>query len=896
MRTSANEHYLTPMFRPRSVAVFGASDSANSVGTVLYRNVRKSGFSGGIYAINPKHKRVQGAKAHASLAEIDEAVDLAVIATPASTVPTIIEDCGRRGVPAAIVISAGFREIGDSGVDLERRMLTAAARHGVRILGPNCLGVLSPHLGLNATFSANDARPGKLALVSQSGALCTAILDWAESNNVGFSHVISTGIGADVGFGEILDFLVSDPLTEGILLYIEGIRDARRFMSALRAAARAKPIVAMKSGRHEQGLKAAVSHTAAMIGGDDIFDAALRRAGVVRVLHFSNFFAAATVLASGLRAKGDRAMIVTNGGGPGVMAADYLTDKRLQLAELSTQTRAALDEVLPDTWSHANPIDIIGDATPERYRRAVEICSRDEDSDGLVVILTPQAMTDPLAVAREITAAHDKKQKPLLTCWMGDEGVEPSRNWFHRHGIPTFRTPEAAVDAFSFLAAHHRNQQMLLQVPEPATHDDTPDVEGAGMIIKDVLKTSRHLLNAAESKAVLAAFRIVTTKSILARTPEEALTVAEGLGFPVVLKIDSADITHKSDVNGVRLNISGARHLRAAYQDLIESVQKQRPEARISGVLIESMIKSPHGRELMIGMVRDPVFGPTISFGMGGTLVEVLGQQALALPPLNRFLAKELMNSGRVARLLSDFRNLPAVDVESIVSMLLRVSEMICELPWLEELDINPLIADENGAIVVDARMVVEPRRPGESRYAHMAIHPYPTELRRCIQLSDGSEVLIRPIRPEDALIESEFVQQLSDKAKHFRFMYALKELTPAMLSRFTQIDYDREMALIAVVQRKGKEQEIGVTRYIINPDGSSCEFAIVVDDEWQGKGLATQLLGYLIEIARQKGLRSIEGKVLSDNKDMLQLSEAMGFRIERDTDDPQVMNVSKRI
>ncbi len=884
------------MFRPRSVAVFGASESPNSVGMVLFRNIRKSGFAGRIYAINPKHKRVQGVKAYARVEDIPDTVDLAVVATPAATVPTIVEECGQHGVPAAIVLSAGFREVGNGGVELERRMLAAAGRHSVRILGPNCLGVLSPHVGLNATFSANGAKPGKLALVSQSGALCTAILDWAESNNVGFSYVVSTGIGADVGFGEILDFLVVDPKTEGILLYIEGIRDARRFMSALRAAARAKPIVAMKSGRHEQGLQAAVSHTAAMVGGDQVFDAALRRAGVVRVLHFSNFFAAATILASGLRAKGDRALIVTNGGGPGVMAADYLTDRQLRLAELSPETTSALDAALPAAWSRGNPIDILGDAAPERYRRAVEICSRDKDSDALIVILTPQAMTDPLAVAREITAAHDQKTKPMLTCWMGEDGIAPSRAWFHEKGIPTFRTPEAAVDAFSFLAAHHCNQQMLLQVPEPATHRDPPDVEGATMIIKDVLKNSRHLLNAAEAKAILAAFRIATTKSILARSPEEALTLAEGLGFPVVLKIDSPDITHKSDVNGVRLNISGARHLRAAYQDLIASVKEQRPRATISGILIEPMIKSPNGRELMIGMVRDKVFGPTVSFGIGGTLVEVLGQQALALPPLNRFLAEELLKSGRIARLLADFRNFPAVDSESIVSMLLRVSEMICELPWLTELDMNPLIADEHGAIVVDARIVVEQHRPSEGRYGHMAIHPYPTEFRRCIQLTDGSEVLIRPIRPEDALIESEFVQQLSDKAKHFRFMYALKELTPAMLSRFTQIDYDREMALIAVVQEQGRELEIGVARYIINPDATSCEFAIVVDDEWQGKGLATELLGYLIEIARQKGLRSVEGKVLSDNKDMLQLSEAMGFRIERDIEDPQIMNISKSI
>ncbi len=891
-----NNHYLTPLFNPKSVAVFGASDTPNSVGAVLFKNLKQSGFRGKLYALNPKHKQVQGTKAYARLEQINEHIDLAVIATPAHTVVEIVDDCGKHGVKAAVVLSAGFREAGDSGANLERQVLTIANRHGVRILGPNCLGIISPHVGLNATFSANNARPGKLALVSQSGALCTAVLDWAESNNVGFSYVISTGIGADLSFGEILDFLVVDPLTEGILLYIEGIRNARRFMSALRAAARAKPIVVMKSGRHEQGLKAAVSHTAALVGGDDVFDAALRRAGVVRVLHFSNLFAAATILSSGLRAHGDRALIVTNGGGPGVMAADYVTDKDLILVELSDESLTALNTILPPTWSHANPIDIIGDATPERYRDVVELCSKDPRADAIIVILTPQAMTSPEAVAREITAVHQHSEKPMLTCWMGEDDVASSREWFHRHGIPTFRTPEAAVEAFSFLAAHHRNQQLLLQVPEPVIHGDTPDIEGATMIIKNVLKESRQLLSGTEAKALLAAFRIPIAKSIAARSPEEALTVAEELGFPVALKIDSPDITHKSDVNGVRLNIAGARQLRAAYQDLVEAVRTKRPDADITGVLIEPMVRSSNGRELMIGMVHDPAFGPAISFGLGGTMVEVLGDQAISLPPLNHFLARELINSGRVARLLADFRNLPAVNMDSIESVLLRVSEMVCELPWLTEIDINPMIADETGAIVVDARMVVEPRAPLGEKYAHMAIHPYPQELRRCVQLTDGSEVLIRPIRPEDAIIEKEFVNQLSAQAKHFRFMYALKELTPQMLSRFTQIDYDREMALIAVTKSNGHEQEIGVSRYIKNPDGTSCEFAIVVDDEWQGKGLATQLLNYLIDIARQKGMRSMEGVVLHDNKGMLQLAETMGFSIERNAEDPLIMNVAKKL
>ncbi len=889
-------HYLSSLFRPRSIAVIGASDRVDAVGGVTFQNILDAGFTGAVYPVNRRHAKVHGARAYKSVEAIGKAIDLAVVTTPAATVAGVIESCARAGVGAAVVMSAGFREVGERGRAREARVLAAARRGGVRFLGPNCFGLMRPDLGLNATFSRNSAGRGRLALVSQSGALCTAILDWAGEHDVGFSSVVSTGIGADIDFGEILDFLVSDPETDAILLYVEGVNDARGFLSGLRAASRAKPITVMKAGRHAEGSRAAVSHTGALVGADDVFDAALARAGVVRVMNFAGFFAAAQILASGIGGNGDRLAVVSNGGGPAVMAMDRLADHHLPAADLSAETMAALDQVLPDTWSHGNPVDVIGDAGPQRYRDAVSLCLEDPGVDGVLAVLTPQAMTNPLQVAEEIAPLGAASGKPFLTCWMGEREVSAARAVFREHRIPEYRTPEAAVDGFNVLAAHHRNQELLLQVPEPLGRGEEPDVEGATMIIDRVLGEGRSVLTEVESKAVLSAFRIPVAATVNVRDPGEALLVAEEIGFPVAMKISSPDITHKSDVGGVRLNVRGAASVRRVFEDMMATVAAARPDARIDGITLQRMQVRPHARELMIGVVRDPVFGPAVSFGIGGTVVEVLADRSVAMPPLNHYLATRLIQGTRVARMLAQFRHLPAARIDSLVDTLLRVSELICELPALQEMDINPLLVDDQGVVAVDARLVVARTRPTLDRYDHMAIHPYPSHLVERWERADGYDVVIRPIRPEDAHIEERFVRELSRQSRYFRFMYALRELTPAMLSRFTQIDYDRELALIAVLDDGADEREIGVARYVVNPDGASCEFAIVLADEWQGKGLATRLMTSLMRAASQRRLETIQGEVLAENHAMLRLLRGLGFEIRRSEDNPEVNEVTRRL
>ena len=886
-------HYLKALFAPESVAMFGASETPNSVGQVVFKNLLGGGFEGKIYAINPKRDTVQGQKAYPDLDSIGDPIDLAIVATPARTVPAIVEQCGIYGIKSMIILSAGFREIGETGRALEDKVRDTARSYGIRFLGPNCLGLIRPSIGLNATFGNNSASEGGIALVSQSGALCTAILDWAEDRDVGFSAVVSTGIGADLDFGDVLDYLASDSKTSSIILYIEGLQDSRRFMSGLRAASRIKPIIAIKAGRHSEGAAASMSHTGALVGGDEAFSAALARSGVVRVQNISEVFAAAGTLGSKYHSAGNRLAIVTNAGGPAVLAADHVPEVGLELAELSEETIKALNEVLPETWSHRNPADIIGDAPPERYQAAIDICLQDKGVDGVLVILTPQAMTAPVEVAEAVVKAAEKNRKPIITSWMGGTQVNPARAIFRQAKIPTFNTPEAAVDAFHYLAAYKANQSLLLQTPgKLSLHHEAPNIEAARLIIESALNEKRDVLTEPESIALLKAFKIPTVRNGIARSAEEALVLAVSMGFPVAMKIYSEDISHKSDVGGVKLNIRNAGDVRGAYRDLMERVARNKPDANLLGVTVEQMHRTTNGREVMIGVINDPVFGPVISFGAGGTWVEVMKDAAVALPPLNVRLAKNLIKRTKIAKMLDQFRNMPAANTDSLVDVLLRVSNMACELPWLQEMDINPLILDENGAVAVDARIVVGVPKPSTDAYAHMAIHPYPTDLESRFQLPDGRDVIIRPIRPEDAEIEQDFVRGLSDEAKYFRFMHAVHELTPEMLVRFTQIDYDREMALIAVTEEDGHEVEHGVVRYVMNPDQDSCEFALVISDEFQGHGIGQRMLKRLMEIARSRGLDMMEGEVLTANHRMLELVKSMDFQVERSKDNPGVQYV----
>jgi acetyltransferase len=891
------QHYLTSLFSPDSVAVFGASDRKNAVGEVVFRNLLASGFAGDIYAINPKHKEVQGQKAYASLLEINESIDLAVVATPAKTIPGIVEACGEHGIRMIMILSAGFRESGAEGRRLEDKVSQLAKRYGIRLMGPNCLGIIRPSKQLNVTFGHNNARPGNLAFVSQSGAICTAILDWAEMNDIGFSAVVSTGIAADLDFGDYLDYLVADPLTNSILLYIEGIKDARRFMSSLRAAARIKPVIALKVGRHSAGAAASMSHTGALVGSDETFSAALSRSGVLRVESISQLFSAAKALASRTRGAAERLVIITNGGGPGVMAADRATDVGIELSNLSPETIKELNKVLPAVWSHGNPVDVIGDAPPERYQAALDICLRDPGVDGAIVILTPQAMTEPTKVAAAVIKSAEKCKQPILTSWMGGNQVEQARQLFNNAHIPSFRTLENAVDAFSFLAAYNRNQRLLLQTPAKTTRGlEPPDDEGARLIIESALTEQRKVLTEPESIAVLKAFHIPAVQNGVAHSANEALIIAETIGFPVAMKILSSNISHKSDAGGVRLNINTAHEVRGAYRELLDQVKRKQPDAQISGVTVERMYRSPNGRELMIGIMRDPVFGPVISFGSGGTNVEVMGDTAIALPPLNRRLARDLIQRTKAAKLLGDFRHMPAVDMELLIDILLRVSTMACELPWIQEMDINPLIMDEKEVVAVDARIRVDYPKPSTDPYHHLAIHPYPAQLVTKVQLHDGTDIIIRPIRPEDAEIEQQFIRELSSEAKYFRFMSSLQELTPDMLVRFTQIDYHNEMALIAVRHSGNVEEEIGVARYVTNLDKKSCEFALVVSDQWQRKGIGHYLMQKLMEIARDRGLERMQGEVLRNNFKMLELIKNLNFEIQNHPEDINIKQVETEL
>jgi acetyltransferase len=889
-------HYLDYLFSPRTIAVFGAGPAPDSVGGRVFNNLMEGGFSGPVYAINPKHQALHQYPCYASLGEVNKPVDLAIVATPAQTVPEILHACGEHGVRAAVVISAGFGEGDGQGATLGRSLIEAARQYPLRILGPNCLGLIRPSVKMNATFSKNQAQPGKLALISQSGALCTAILDWAAARDVGLSAIVSMGDALDIDFGEILDYLAQDPETVSILLYVEGIRNARSFMSGLRIAARMKPVVVVKAGRHQEGLRAAITHTGAMVGADDVFDAALQRAGVVRATTVGQWFAAARILASRYRVSGNRLAIITNGGGLGVMATDRAIDLDVQLADLSAATLQQLDANLPQHWSHGNPVDVMGDAPAQRYEAAVRACLDDPGVDGVLVMLSPQAMTDAPACAAAVIAAAAGRSKPMLTCWMGELQVAAARELLDRHHIPHFNTPEASVEAFAYLTSHYRNQQLLMQVPGPLATRSDPDIEGARLIIETALAEHRTVLSLTEAKAVLHAFAIPVTQSIACASANEALVAAESLGFPVVMKINSPDITHKSDVGGVRLNIGNAQAVRSSYRELIDAVEKKSRDIRITGVLLEPMFSPAHARELLIGVVRDPVFGPAITFGAGGVQAEIMQDRAVALPPLNTFLAGRLIDQTRAARLLQEFRNMPAVDMDALVQVLRRVSEMVCELPAIREMDINPLIAHAGGVMALDVRIVVDRVPPSMDRYAHMAIHPYPVHLVSRFQLADGTNITIRPIRPEDAAIEQSFVKRLSPQSKYFRFMQGLNELTQEMLVRFTQLDYHRELALIAVVEVDGVETELGVARYVVNPDGRTCEFALVVADEWQGKGIGSQLMTELMNAARQRGFEEMTGEVLAGNGNMLELMKNLGFTIHISAEDATVREVVKQL
>ncbi len=888
-------HKLEKLFAPHSIAIFGASEKPDVAGTRVLRNLLNSGYSGEIFPINPKYEKVQGLNCYKSIDQLDNPVDLAIVAAPVSKIINIVHQCGTNGVNSMIVHTTGFSECGKKGVKLEKTLIEATRHHGIHLLGPNCLGLIRPEIGLDATFLNTPAPKGRLALVSQSGALCTAIMDWAKPHKMGFSTVVSMGNAADIDFGDILDYLAVDRNTDAILLYVEGIHDSRSFMSGLRVAANSKPVIVLKAGRHQKAVQAASTHTCAMFGSDQVFDAALERAGVVRAMTFGQLFAAAEILSANRRVNGNNLAIITNGGGPGVLATDRAIELGVKIPSLGPETMTALDQVLPAFWSHDNPVDILGDASPERYGKTLAAVLEDKSVDGVLTLLTPQAMTSPDETAEEVVSAWKKKrEKPVLSCWMGDSQVHNGREIFSANRLPTFLTPERAIEAFAYLSRYQLNQRMLLQTPGPLSDSRPPDAEGAQLIIEAALAEGRNILSDTESKAVLSAFHIRCTPTLMTRTPTEALVAAESVGFPVAMKISSSQIQHKSDVHGVKTNILSAPDVRSAFKTLMDDILRVMPDAKIDGITVEPMASTSDTRELMIGVRRDNIFGPVITFGAGGTMAEILHDCAAALPPLNPVLVDRLISKTRVSKLLGPFRHMPAIRKEAVENVILRVSEMVCELPHIQQLSINPLLADNNGVIAVDARIHIKRPPTSPVRYSHMAIHPYPSNLVRLTHLPDGTSIRIRPIRPEDANLLQTFVRDMSSESKYFRFMQTIDELTPEMLVRFTQLDYSREMAVIAVTEDGADSVQLGVARYTVNPDGNSCEFATAVSDKHRGKGIGSQLMETLMEAARNHGVRVIEGEVLSDNHRMLSLMQQLGFSISGAPDDPGVKNVER--
>lgn len=885
---------IAAVLNPASVAVVGASDAPGTLGEVVCRNLREGGFQGPVYLVNPRHARIGDAAVHASVRDLPAPVDLAILLTPAAATPAVLEDCGARGVRGAVLAAAGFREGGEAGARLERQVLEIARRHGLRFLGPNSMGLMRTDSRLNAACGPPLPKPGRLAFVSQSGALCSAMLDWAASRGIGFSTVVSTGVGDDIEFGEILDFLARDGATDSIMLYLESIADARRLMSALRAAARVKPVVVMKAGRAAETDATLEFHTGSLVGGDDVFDAAMRRAGVLRIREFRQLYSAVGTLGAGVRMTGRRLAVVMNAGGPGHLAADRAADRGLELARLGPATLVALRSMLPPSTAQDNPVYVRSDAPAERFAEAARACLADPGTDALLAVVAPLVPTDVERWADELIKAARAQKKPVFTCWMGEAAVAESRRRFVASRIPTYSTPESAVDAIAALALFATNQELLLQVPTPLGPASTPDKAAAQQLLDAALAAGNEWLNPADSKTLLAAFGVPVVRSHAAHSADEAVAVAGQVGFPVALKILSPDIAHKTDVGGVRLGRADARSVRDGYENMLRDVALARPDARIEGVLVEPMYLDRHGRELMIGVVRDPVFGPAISFGLGGTMVEVIRDRAVALPPLNPYLVRDLIRRTRASFALQPLRGAPAAAQGAVEDILLRVSEIVCELPEVGAIDLNPVIVTATGAVVVDARIGVVRGTPAALPYRHMAIHPYPSGLEGTLELPGGEIAVVRPIRPEDARIEREFVHRLSEESRFLRFMFGLHELTPAMLSRFTQIDYDRELALIIVrTLPGGEEQQIGVARYITLPDEETCEFAIVVADEWQGKGVARRLFQRLIEAARERRLKLMTGITLRENSRMIELSRSLGFATKADADEPELVRMT---
>jgi acetyltransferase len=883
---------LERMFNPKVVALIGATDREGSVGLALLKNLLKSNGDREIYPVNPNRESVLGLKCYPSIRDVPEHVDLAVIATPAKTVPKLVEECGEAGVEGVVIVSAGFRETGEEGRRLEEEIKKIKSKYGLKVLGPNCLGFIRPPIGLNSTFILKDPEPGQIAFISQSGALGSAILDWAVSAHIGFSMFISLGSMIDIDFGDLIDFLGQDPYTRSILIYMESVGDARKFMSAARGFARNKPIIVIKPGKYSTGAKAALSHTGSMAGSFEVYRAAFRRVGVVRVDEIQDLFNCASVLDSRHLPAGPRLAVITNAGGPGVIAADAVAENGGVLAELSQTTMETLNALLPPYWSRGNPIDVLGDADINRFTAALKACLADPNIDGVVVIYTPQGAARPLELAEEIVkiVRESARAKPVLTVWMGGDEVWEARQLFHKNDIPTYETPEEAVKTYIYMYKYKRNLELLYETPADLPIDPAPPKNFLKILIKKILSEGRVVLTPDESDKFLDAYGIPRARGELATNLNEALAIASKIGYPVALKIVSHDIVHKTDVGGVVTNVSSESELRTAFLKLVDTVKSKAPDAKIKGVYVQQMIK-PTNYELILGSKKDPDFGSVIMFGAGGIATEVFRDFSIGLPPLNQVLARRLMEETKIYNsLLHGMRGKPPADMKKLEEIVVRFSNLIVDFPEIKEADINPLIVTDNSIYAVDFRIVLDPECvDSHEPYPHLVIMPYPTKYVRLWRLRDGREVLLRPIRPEDEPLEYELIKGLSEESSRFRFFQVIREVTHEMLVRFCNIDYDREMAIIAEYNQDGKRRNVGVGRLIIEPERKRGEFAVLVADDFQGKGLGTKLTDMLIEVALEKGLDSIYGIVLPENTKMIGLCKKLGFDIKYGTDEVYV-------
>ena len=866
------------LFRPKAIALVGASNRPDSVGAVLARNLQTGGFGGPIMAVNPHEIAIGSALSYRSVAELPVIPDLAVLATPPATIPGLIAELGERGCRAAIVVTAGFGEGGRAaGEALRLDMLKAAQPHLMRVVGPNCIGFMSPHAGINASFAQLAPKAGDVAFLSQSGALVTAVLDWAAGRDLGFSHIVSLGDMSDIDFGDLLDHLAQDEATRSILLYVESIKEARKFMTAARIAARAKPVIVIKSGRSQSGARAALSHTGALAGSDAVYDAAFRRAGMLRVFELREIFEAAETLSRRLDVRGDRLTILTNGGGAGVLAADGLDGRGGRLAALAPEVKAALDAVMPAAWSQGNPIDIIGDAPGQRYADALDAVAGNPDQDAILVMNCPTGMVAPDEASTAVLGSLGKGSPPLLTCWLGEATATIGREQFSQAGLATYETPDDAVRAFMHLVDYRRNQDLLLETPAAGVLIAPEARRSARALVERVLAEGRTLLSEAESKQLLAAYGIPVVETRLAKDAADAVRIAGEIGGACALKIASPDITHKSDAGGVRLNLHGPEEVEAAAASILQAVAHHAPGARIEGFSVEPMIVRPGATELIVGLIDDGVFGPVVLFGQGGTAVEILSDRALGLPPLNTVLARDVIGRTRVARLLAGYRDVPAADMAAIERVLIRLADLAVDLPEIAELDINPLLADADGVLALDARVIVRVAAANTDR--RLAIKPYPAELEHQLTLAGGLDLRVRPIRPEDEPALVEMTRRSTPEDMRLRFFDAMRSLPHRLAARLSQIDYDREMALVAIDPDKDErgDEIVGVVRLICDPDIVQGEFAAMVRSDMKGRGLGYALMQEMLAWARQRGLVRVVGEVLPENKTMLKMARELG-------------------